>query len=115
MLNSIRLLEDDNRTYSNEVDNLKSELTKMKEIPEHTTKEIKIPTEGMEQNLMWKNKNKILILCDKEGRNLGPLINTQLRNSLFNIETIIKPGASFECVIGDIVSLAKNYTKSDDI
>ncbi|KAG5874773.1 hypothetical protein JTB14_016263 [Gonioctena quinquepunctata] len=40
MLNSIRLLEDDNRTYSNEVDNLKSKLTKMKEIPEHTTKEI---------------------------------------------------------------------------
>ncbi|KAG5887071.1 hypothetical protein JTB14_018243 [Gonioctena quinquepunctata] len=77
MLSSIRLLENDNSTYNIEVNNLKNKLTKLKKIQEHSTRETEIPKEGSEQIIM--EKNKILILCDEEGRSLGSLIYRQHR------------------------------------
>lgn len=60
--------------------------------------------------------NKILILCDEKGRKLREVIKNKLKHlgySKYVIETIIKPGASFEKVIEDLGGLTSKFTIND--
>lgn len=124
MLESIKLLEGENARYNWELKNLTHDINKfsntthkrvestknINELAHEVTKpmnDITVTRRGDKDN-----KNKILILCDEGGRNLGRLLNLQLKDK-YSIETIIKPGACLKDVIEYIDRLTKTFTLND--
>lgn len=62
-----------------------------------------------------RNFSRVLILCDENGRDLHTLLKEKLKTcgARFMVETLIKPGASFDRVTEDIKSLTKDYCSMD--
>lgn len=59
---------------------------------------------------------RILILCDETGRKLRDFIVSKLEYKGYTnyvIETVIKPGAMYESVIEDMIALTSGYTDRD--
>lgn len=68
--------------------------------------------EASYRNVNELKKNKILVLCDDGGRNLGKFLSNMLGHDYF-VQTVMKPGASLADVVSGIESLTKNFTMND--
>lgn len=62
-----------------------------------------------------QNHKKLLILGDDLGRNINKLTRQRLGNSTHQIESIIKPGASYMQVIHNVEVLTRTYSTQDHI
>lgn len=58
-------------------------------------------------------KNRVLILADSQGRNLGSLWKSSLNENHYNSICICKPNAEFENVAESALNMAKDFTKND--
>ena len=61
----------------------------------------------------YVTRKKILILSDQHGRNLNKNLRKQDSLNQFHVESLLKPGASYENILDDVELLVKSYTKAD--
>lgn len=62
-----------------------------------------------------KMKNKMLLLSDSHGRGINNLLRNSAINEHYEIESIIKPNATFKNITKNIVGLTNNYGPQDVI
>lgn len=117
MLDSIRVLEAQNDCYSQEL----SKLSGLKDGLANDTMQSaeSAPLVSNRRNHSFKNQKtkilkieRLLILCDQQGRNFDKLLMRRLHSGV-QIQTLIKPGASFLRVVEDIANLTKDMDFSD--
>lgn len=60
-------------------------------------------------------RKKLLILSDDIGRNLNKSLSNKLKHQNYYIESIIKPGATFQQVVENIDAVTRSYTSQDHI
>lgn len=121
MLQTIKTLTEDNKVYASEVFKLKNKLaiTRTDAIEDTCSnsnnssinKVTNVDPNKTNSKAEGISRRKIMILSDEYGRYLDSFIKNKC-NSV-TTETIIKPGALFQNVIEDIVSLTRNYTLND--
>lgn len=128
MLTSIRVLESEKHQYGCEIKSLQDEvdrltalhITKTSKQTQHTTEVDQIPVDkandvtlpSTQDNRGTKKMNKMLILCDEAGRGLRKALYESF-NKDYQVQCIIKPGASFMEVVTNIEQLVKYYNKND--
>ena len=59
--------------------------------------------------------NKVLLLCDDFGRNINKILSKNVDMDNFRIESIYKPGATFQQVIESIEPLTRTYSLEDHV
>ena len=120
MINSIKLLEEQNAMHMNAgiLSNQANTGTDLRnEIPVHPEM---IGKKAFKTSMLngvgtdEENKTKkVLVLCDEDGAYMG----TGLRRILkaVSVQTIFKPGALFRNIIVDIIKLTKDFTLDDNV
>lgn len=66
------------------------------------------------QTVSPSNK-RVLILSDDIGRNVNKILSNNLKNENYYIESILKPGATFQQVVENIDTATRSYTSQDNI
>ncbi|KAG5869086.1 hypothetical protein JTB14_027514 [Gonioctena quinquepunctata] len=120
MVDSIRILEQENTRYSRELTELKGQTdvihpqTKLVADTKtyHERNHEHICVDDKEEKAVEGNKNKILILCDEGGRKVGNSLRRDLGQK-YIVQSIIKSGDSLRYVIEDIVQLTQSFTMND--
>lgn len=121
MIQTIKMLTEDNGIYASELFHLKNKLTS--EVTDCVNNPFYKASDVLEEKhtkvdpgkinaLVGNGRRKMLILSDEYGRHLDSLIKKCGISSL-QTETIIKPGALFRNVVEDIANLTKHYTIND--
>lgn len=58
---------------------------------------------------------RLLILCDEAGRNINRILMNKLNHNEYHVETIIKPGATFEQIIENMDLLTSTLSTQDQV
>ncbi|KAG5887156.1 hypothetical protein JTB14_016850 [Gonioctena quinquepunctata] len=106
MVDSIKIFEQENTRYSRELTELKEQTDvihpRTKLVADTKTYNGRnhehICVDNKEKKAVEGNKNKILILCDEEGRKVGNLLRRELGQK-YIVQSMIKSGASLRYVI----------------
>lgn len=61
------------------------------------------------------DRRKLLVLSDDYGRNVGKFLYRERRFHNFQIQSIYKPGASYQQVIENLEDLSRNFTNRDHV
>ncbi|KAG5898513.1 hypothetical protein JTB14_038467 [Gonioctena quinquepunctata] len=113
MITSIRTLESDNVLYQSELNELKhSVFSDKKQADLKLLNTLSIIEKEVDSKKCEKlSRNKLMILSDQQGRNFNKIF--QSVTNKFSVESFIKSGASFLCVIENIKELSSSYNQND--
>ena len=124
MIEAIRVLEDDNNRYSNELEEMRTEmlarnLTVQKKMVSKGTTTDNGPVIasqqcnfGVSETFVRQDHDKdnvrVLLLCDEYGYRLSKWLRDRV-----NLQAIVKPGGFYKNILEDIINLTKGFTLND--
>ena len=130
MSEQLEILKAENRTIQDELNGLKEKNKLVDSVSKkdastptdivNSSNKINIITNNIIKNkndikLVNKNRSKLLILGDDLGRGLNKIISQMSSNGNYQIESVIKPGATYKQVIENMDLLTRNYSSKDHI